>query len=358
MLDGPLSDGRDRASRVVARSAAARGLRVEPPPELAYPSQAPQLQQALRRWVDYLKRVVLPNKRLFLASFVLSLGAMSLYILAKPPLYSSSTYIYVDPRHSQFDSEREYSGDFALASGLIESQVQLIKSERTALSVIDRLGMAPSDGENGPSLLSRLRSKLGFAHSDQSAEATAMRAAIDKLQSNLKVRRLSQTFVVEVTYVSRDASMARQMSQAFAQAYLEELLDSTKQSVKLASDWLRTRLEDLRDRSRAADRAIQQFRSTGDGADPVALNDLESQSQVARVAYENFLRRFTDIAQQQSFPVTAARIASDASIPEPIGPGRSVLAVIAILLAAAVGVGATAWRDFRSKARVRKEARL
>jgi uncharacterized protein involved in exopolysaccharide biosynthesis len=356
MLDEPLWDGRDRTSRVVAHSTAVRSLRVESSPATLNPPQAPHLQQTFGRWVDYLKRVVLPNKRLFLASFVLSLSVMSFYILAKPPLYSSSTYIYVDPRHSQFDGEHEYNGDFALASGLIESQVQLIRSERTALAVIDRLGMAPIDAANGPSLLSRLRSKLGLARFDQSDEATAMRAAIDKLQSNLKVKRLSQTFVVEVTYVSRDASIAKEMSQAFAQAYIEELLDSTKQSTKLASDWLRTRLEDLRDRSRAADRAIQQFRSTGDSADPVVLNDLESQSQVARVAYENFLRRFTDIAQQQSFPVTAARIASDASIPEPIGPGRSILAIIAVLLAAAVGVGATAWRDLRRNARTEKEA--
>jgi uncharacterized protein involved in exopolysaccharide biosynthesis len=356
MLEEPLRDGRDRASRFMVQSAP-RGLRIEPPSTATDPSRISDLHQTIASCAAYLKRVVAPNKLLFSASFVLSLAAMSAYILVKPPLYSSSTYIYVDPRHSQFDSEREYGGDFALASGLVESQVQLIKSERTALAVIDQLGMATTDAEGGPSLLSRLKARLGLARSDQSDDAATMRAAIDKLQSNLKVKRLSQTFVVEVTYFSRNASMAQNMSQAFAQAYIEELLDSSKQSAKLASDWLRGRLEDLRDRSRAADRAIQQFRSTGESADPVALNDLESQSQVARVAYENFLRRFTDIAQQQTFPVTAARIASDASIPEPIGPGRSVLAIVAIFLAALIGVGAAAWREFRRNAKAAREVR-
>jgi uncharacterized protein involved in exopolysaccharide biosynthesis len=357
MIEEPLRDGHSRASRFVVQPAP-RGLRIESRAANHDPSQISDLQSTVAGGVAYLKRVVQPNKLLFAASFILSLAAMSAYILVKPPLYTSSTYIYVDPRHSQFDNEREYGGDFALASGLIESQVQLIKSERTALAVIDRLGLTPTEAAEGQSLLSRLRTRLGLDYADQANDATAMRTAIDKLEYNLKVRRLSQTFVVEVTYFSRDAAMAQKMSQAFAQAYIEELLDSSKQSAKLASDWLRARLEDLRDRSRAADRAIQQFRSAGESADPVALNDLESQSQVARVAYENFLRRFTDIAQQQTFPVAAARIASDASIPEPIGPRRSVLAVIAIFLAALVGIGAAAWRDFRHHPKAARELRL
>lgn len=291
-------------------------------------------------------RGAMKNGKLIILSTTIIISCLSLlYVLLATRQYSSTTYIYLDPRSAPAGAERQSVGDFAMASNLVESQAQLIGSERIAKAVIARLGLDQAAETTTPSVLSRLEHLVGLAPGGQDSGSGATRLVIENLRSRLTVKRQPMTFVIAISYVSRDPSTAKQISQAFADAYIDEQLNSTKQSNKLAGDWLQERLEDLREQARSADRALQDFRSTSVSADPVILNDLESRSQVARVTYESFLRRFTDIVQQQSFPMTDARIASDASIPEPTGPRKSFILLTATLLGALLGTGLSVLRE-------------
>lgn len=313
------------------------------------PRDLPVQLNEVARWTAALVR---QNLVLFSLSYAAALVAALTYIWTAAPWYSSSTFIYVDPRVSQSAADRQYDGDFAFAAGLVESQVQLIQSERTALAVIARLGLAATNVAPPQSWWTRLKTRFSPTAADDPKTA-ALRDLIRDLQSHLTVKRLAQTFVVEVTFLAHDAKGAQNVSQAFAQAYIDDSLKATKQTARLAGDWLRERLDGLRDQSRATDRAILEFRLKGDNSDPATLNDLESQSQVARLAYESFLRRFTDISQQESSPVTSARIASDASLPIRRGPGRLTLSLIAAVFAIGFAFSVTLIR--RRHAQMRKE---
>jgi uncharacterized protein involved in exopolysaccharide biosynthesis len=299
--------------------------------------------------VTILSHLVLAAKNhtlLLIAVFVASISVFTTCIVFAPAHYSSTTDIYVDPKTPQSVNERPYDGDSALATMLVESQARVIGSERIALAVIDRLGLRPGAGAmelRPPSLIHRW---LNFNANEGDDATIALRTLVATLHSNLKVTRLERTFVVEVTYTSNDPNMAKNASQAFAEVYVEDLLNSARKSAKVGSDWLAERLEGLRAHALSADSAVEALRSTGDRADPVALNDLQSQAQVARLAYENFLRRFTDVVQQESFPISVARIVSDASIPAPTGLGRSALVLLALFLAAVLAVCATALAEY------------
>jgi uncharacterized protein involved in exopolysaccharide biosynthesis len=183
---------------------------------------------------------------------------------------------------------------------------------------------------------------MAFGSNDSDDPPNALRALVANIHSNLRVARIERTFVVEITYVSDNAATAKSVSQAFAEIYIEDSLSAAKNSAKIGSGWLAERLNELRAQARSTDSAIESLRANGDRADPVTLNDLESQAQVARLAYESFLRKFTDVVQQQSFPISVARIVSDASIPTPVGPGRLVLFFLAVLAATALALGCAA----------------
>ena len=47
----------------------------------------------------------------------------------------------------------------------------------------------------------------------------------------------------------------------------------------------------------------------------VALRELESNAQSYQALYDNFLQRYMESVQQQSFPITEARVISAASRP-------------------------------------------
>ena len=82
----------------------------------------------------------------------------------------------------------------------------------------------------------------------------------------------------------------------------------------------------------------------------VQLRELQREADAYRELYQTFLQRYQEAANQQSFPVTEARIISDASRPtRPTEP--SLLRSLAVAIAAAVVIGGliAAVREFRDR---------
>ena len=82
----------------------------------------------------------------------------------------------------------------------------------------------------------------------------------------------------------------------------------------------------------------------------VSLRDLESSSQTYRALYDNFLQRYMESIQQQSFPITEARVITKASAPLRPSAPRSLL-VLAIAGAAGLlfGIGLARLRDLADR---------
>ena len=78
----------------------------------------------------------------------------------------------------------------------------------------------------------------------------------------------------------------------------------------------------------------------------VALRELESTAQTYRTMHDNFLQRYTELLQQESFPISDARIVTPASPPDgKSGPKRLLILAMAMAGGLALGVGAGVLRD-------------
>jgi polysaccharide biosynthesis transport protein len=78
----------------------------------------------------------------------------------------------------------------------------------------------------------------------------------------------------------------------------------------------------------------------------VKLRELESNSQSYRALYDNFLQRYVESVQQQSFPITEARIISAASRPNSKSHPKTTLTLIfAAFGGILIGIGIGAWRS-------------
>ena len=78
----------------------------------------------------------------------------------------------------------------------------------------------------------------------------------------------------------------------------------------------------------------------------VKLRELESNSQSYRALYDNFLQRYVESVQQQSFPITEARIISAASRPlSKSHPKTTLTLIFAAFGGILIGIGIGAWRS-------------
>ena len=78
----------------------------------------------------------------------------------------------------------------------------------------------------------------------------------------------------------------------------------------------------------------------------VSLRDLESSSQTYRALYDNFLQRYMELVQQQSFPITEARVITQASRPlKASAPKLSFVMPIAAFAGLFLGLAIARLRD-------------
>lgn len=98
--------------------------------------------------------------------------------------------------------------------------------------------------------------------------------------------------------------------------------------------------------------------SQGTNRDRLGLRDLESQAQVYHTIYDNFLQRYMEAIQQESFPITEARVISSAAPPlQKSSPISTLVLAIAGVLGLIVSFGAATLREavdrvFRSSRQV------
>ena len=155
----------------------------------------------------------------------------------------------------------------------IDSQVEIIKSEKIARQVIDALKLTTDPDFMGfhGSLWARsvnaLRLALnvsrwsGKGATADDADVSAMRAAIDRLRDNLVVRRVARTYVLSIQYTSPNREQAARIANAFADAYLTEQLDAKFEATRRAADWLQKRISELKEQALESDSSVQRFKA-------------------------------------------------------------------------------------------------
>jgi succinoglycan biosynthesis transport protein ExoP len=96
----------------------------------------------------------------------------------------------------------------------------------------------------------------------------------------------------------------------------------------------------------------------------VQLRELESSAQSYRSLYDNFLQRYMEAVQQQSFPITEARLISPAARPlSKSSPKTALILVLTLFLGAAASFGAAIIREmsdrvFRSSEQIEAELQV
>lgn len=247
---------------------------------------------------------------IIIAGAGLGIGLGLAYVTTSQPLYTASSQILIDDR-----SARAFEDVSAPTTGVydtvkLDSQVELLKSEKIRLAVIEKLDLTnhrifmQSGASLSGSIAGQVRSLLDFgaylsaapveADGKPRADAQAernLRAASNIFLRNLNASRVGRTYVLSISYTSADPGLAARISNAVAEAYLLDQLDAKYDATRRAGEWMQTRIQELREKSLATDLAVQKFRTEhnliatrGELIGEQQLAEVSSQLVVARAA--------------------------------------------------------------------------
>lgn len=194
-----------------------------------------------------------------------ALALSAAYAFLAPRSYVSSADILVSARPK--DILAASPGGDALTGlvdpGLIESQVEILKSSSVLLGVVRKLNLLDDETFNGgrgggwrDAVASLFRAKpLG------DAPLLAEQAAVTAISNALKVRRIGMTYVVDVAYSGPTPDLAYKIVRSLAQEYIEGELRARYDNSRRATDWFRARLLDLEKDVAEADHEVQRYRA-------------------------------------------------------------------------------------------------
>ena len=266
-----------------------------------------------------------------------ALGAATLYLMTAVPTFTAKALLIVNSKATLVDP--------SAVSTVLESQIAIIKSETIASAVIEQLDLA-QDPEftagQGSGMISRL---LGW--SKPPTEASAARYAVEPFERKLSAKRVGPTYLVEITFDSRDPDRAAQILNAVAEKYITRQMD---RGGLQEEKWIKDRLNELSTQALAAQKALDDYRKSQNvSADPSATIDkLAAAADSSKNAYDNFrhMLRKTEATQQQASPVFEASLVNGASPPLRVSwPKARIVLGIAIAGGLLLGIAIALLRE-------------
>lgn len=264
--------------------------------------------------------------------------AAVIYIFLTPSEYVARADLLIEPGKQHALWQDSGVLDLTIDNAQVESQVEVLHSERIADDVIRSLNLIGDPEFHGS----------GTNYERQ-------RAALAHFESALTARRVGQSYVIEVAFRSLDPEKAARITNAVTAAYLHEQQQASQDVAQQASQWMEKQVTELGVQLNDAAKAAQEFRvshgisdTAGNNGQPQLidkLTQLEAKAQAYRKVYESLLERFTENQQQASYPVSNARVITSASRPlTKAYPKSKLILLLSLLLGAIIGTAVAAAR--------------
>ena len=194
------------------------------------------------------------------------LGAIT-FLRATPP-YTASATLLVDTHKIEVLQQSAVSEGLPIGSiGAMDSQIELLKSDELALSVIKKLKLSEDPrfvGDGKPGIARGLLAKyfpLLSPKQSSPTDADRMARAVAIFNKSLTVDRVGAAYAIEIGFESRDADLAAEVANEVANSYNDLQQTSETEAARQASAWLETRIPELRAKSEAANRAVVEYKT-------------------------------------------------------------------------------------------------
>jgi succinoglycan biosynthesis transport protein ExoP len=250
---------------------------------------------------------------LMIFTLLLCVSIASVYLLTAPKRYTSTAEMIIDSRKMQGLQQQGSSGTEApIDTGMVDSQVEILKSETIAQSVIKDLRLtdeAEFTAPEGGLVASVAGLVSGLFPSSPKSDYGLTRTALGRLQGNLGVRRLGLSYVIEISFQSLSPDRAARVANAVAEAYIVDSLESKYQASRRAAVWLQDRMKELRAQASTAERAVADYKAKNNIVD--AGGRLLTEQQLAEINSSLTVARAQRAEAQARYERISAILKSD-----------------------------------------------
>lgn len=219
-------------------------------------------------------------------------GGAAFIVFFKPNFQATATVLidtrkYPDTPQAEIAARTTYD-----SSAAIDTQVEILKSQILAQSAIDKLA-AWREPEfvatgAGPRAMIAKFLRLNSTTATLSAEELRNRAIAHFLR-HLSVKRVADTFAIDITFESAYADEAAKVANVTAAAFIDWQRELHRAALASAGDWLEGRIKDLEEKSKIGQQSVADYQgknnilgSGGGSADEKRLNELSNQLEAVR----------------------------------------------------------------------------
>lgn len=222
-----------------------------------------------------------------------------------PPSFTATAWLYFDPAPQDILDLHDHPAPSPNDTARIESEVDLIGSQRTLIATVRDLGLA----------------KAG-----RSSLALREQVAVDWLDKRVSVQRRGLTYLISVKARSSNPNEAARLANGVASAYLRSQVGGK------VDDVLRD-LAAVRERLVVAGRELTEMLRVRE-TQPVPLFELQQKVNAARSQYDLLLRTIATLEDQAYLQRPTSRIAAPAT-----PPTTSAMPSLSLGLGLAAGLG-------------------
>ena len=198
---------------------------------------------------------------LFLGAACAILAIVAVVTLFQPHRYTGSTEVLLDPRQEQI-APKEVLSSLPAESNVVDTEVEVLNSPELSRRVVTALHL-----DRDPE----------FARLGESSDRKRLARTVDAVSKKLSVRRASLTYVINLSFTSKDPVKAALIANEFAQLYLSQQVEAKQGATINASNWLAGRLAELRKQVLADDAAVQQYKIANNLQSAVGVNLTEQE---------------------------------------------------------------------------------
>jgi polysaccharide biosynthesis transport protein len=193
---------------------------------------------------------------------LLTIVLVAVYLFTTPPLYSARAELMIDTGRIQVVKQSILGDD--LNWQMIDSQIEILKSENLALTIIKNLRLAQDPDfiapASGPiAIVKNAISNLFVAKPKSEPDLT--RLVVQAFEHQLTVSRVGVTYGIEIEFQSIDPNRAAQIANAVADGFIADQMEARYQTIRSAAAWLQDRLNELQGQAAAAERAVVDYKA-------------------------------------------------------------------------------------------------